>query len=277
MKLCVSCQVEKSITEYYTNSRKCKGCVCKRGRDKRKEFLKLKIYSIYKITNLVSSKVYIGQTIEMVNTRIKDHLRELRKNTHSNSHLQYSFNKYGESNFIFEKIDETNSFDSLDQLERFYIKLLKANNPEYGFNKTSGGCENHVFNESSNLKKSKSRSGILHTEEAKAKISRAGKGRTVSWNRGMKGVYKLGPASEERKKKIGEAQLGPKNHRWGKKSGETHLKSVSKPIICINTGIEYPSMSEASRKLSVSISSISKVCMGEASSCKGLIFIIKKD
>jgi len=53
-----------------------------------------------------------------------------------------------------------------------------------------------------------------HTEETKKKIreARARQGSNV-WNKGLKG-YKVKPCSEERKKKISNAQIGEKNHNW---------------------------------------------------------------
>lgn len=55
---------------------------------------------VYAIINLVNGKFYIGSSIGM-NTRWWNHLIDLRNGTHENAHLQNSFNKYGEENFIF--------------------------------------------------------------------------------------------------------------------------------------------------------------------------------
>lgn len=61
-----------------------------------------------------------------------------------------------------------------------------------------------------------------HSEETKLKIKKARKkqGSNV-WNRGKNG-YKLKPASFERKRKIGEAQKGERNHNW--KGGITPVR-----------------------------------------------------
>jgi group I intron endonuclease len=61
------------------------------------------IPGIYKITNLVSGKCYIGSARNTAG-RIANHKFRLRKNNHFNSHLQASWNKYGEDSFIFEVI-----------------------------------------------------------------------------------------------------------------------------------------------------------------------------
>ena len=59
---------------------------------------------------------------------------------HYNLELQRDFNKYGIENFIFEIIEQCPR-KKLDERERFYIKLLDAQNFIYGYNMTSGGCE----------------------------------------------------------------------------------------------------------------------------------------
>jgi group I intron endonuclease len=59
---------------------------------------------IYTIKNKVNGKVYVGQSISL-RKRKHDHFRALRTNTHYNTHLQSSWNKYGEDNFTFEVVE----------------------------------------------------------------------------------------------------------------------------------------------------------------------------
>ena len=54
---------------------------------------------IYKITNLVNGKIYIGSAIR-IDRRFKSHLSQLRGNYHINSHLQNAFNEYGIDNYL---------------------------------------------------------------------------------------------------------------------------------------------------------------------------------
>ena len=54
----------------------------------------MKIVGIYKITNLIDGKVYIGQTVNY-NKRKKRHLSSLENGNHHNEHLQRAFDKYG--------------------------------------------------------------------------------------------------------------------------------------------------------------------------------------
>lgn len=65
---------------------------------------------IYRIVCLVNLKIYIGSTSNF-ERRFKTHRTTLKNNKHKNPHLQSAFNKYGESNFIYEVVEyceETN-------------------------------------------------------------------------------------------------------------------------------------------------------------------------
>ena len=55
---------------------------------------------IYRIRNLTNNKFYIGSAVNL-NKRKNQHFHYLRNNKHHNKPLQNSYNKYGESSFIF--------------------------------------------------------------------------------------------------------------------------------------------------------------------------------
>lgn len=89
---------------------------------------------IYKITNLVNNKVYIGQTSNEFRIRKAKHLCELRSGKHGNRYIQRAFNKYGEENFSIDIIVEVHDLIKIDELEDFYIKQHSSNNIKYGYN-----------------------------------------------------------------------------------------------------------------------------------------------
>ena len=99
------------------------------------------MYYIYKITNLINGKIYIGLTTLTVEQRWKIHVRDSKTN---DKHLYKSIRKYGIDNFRVEKIDETNSFKILGELERKYIKEYQSTNPDKGYNLTAGGESNQL-------------------------------------------------------------------------------------------------------------------------------------
>ncbi len=81
---------------------------------------------IYKITNTVNSKFYIGSTKDL-NRRKKDHFRLLKKGINHSIILQNAVNKYGIDNFKFEILIEC-SEDLLFIIEQQLVNELK---PEY--------------------------------------------------------------------------------------------------------------------------------------------------
>lgn len=92
---------------------------------------------IYIIKCLVDNKVYIGQSIS-IRGRLGYHRRDLKKNKHSNSHLQSAWNKYGKDNFTFE-ILEVCTDKELNEREIYYINNYQCNNPKFGYNFQDGG------------------------------------------------------------------------------------------------------------------------------------------
>lgn len=87
---------------------------------------------IYKITNEVNNKVYVGSSLNIKNREYK-HFWLLRNGKHDNSFLQNSFNKNSELKFKFQIIELCNSSELIDR-ENYYIDLLKSNFPEFGYN-----------------------------------------------------------------------------------------------------------------------------------------------
>lgn len=86
---------------------------------------------IYKITNKLNGKSYVGQSID-IKRRWREHI-----NNSSNSLIHKAIIKYGEDNFIFEILEECKR-DYLNEKEIFYIKNLNTLYPN-GYNLTPGG------------------------------------------------------------------------------------------------------------------------------------------
>ncbi len=108
---------------------------------------------IYKITNLINQKVYVGQTIHSLESRW---LRHCRKS--STSAISKSIRKHDKSNFKSEILEVCNSLEHLDNRERYWISHLKSNKKLFGYNKTNGGqcgglCEEALANMKLNVSK----------------------------------------------------------------------------------------------------------------------------
>ena len=91
---------------------------------------------IYKITNLVNGKIYIGQTRYTADIRFRGHIAEATKPHKSNYPLYKAFNKYGVHNFKVEVLEECAN-DKLNSREKYYINLFNSFNA--GYNQTLGG------------------------------------------------------------------------------------------------------------------------------------------
>lgn len=96
---------------------------------------------IYKITNTVNGKVYVGLTTTTLCNRWCKHKQDSKT---CNRHLYKSMRKYGLENFTIEEIDNTEDFKELGRLERYYIQLYDSQNPDKGYNITAGGESNQL-------------------------------------------------------------------------------------------------------------------------------------
>lgn len=118
-----------------------------------------KICGIYKITNKVNGKCYIGQSND-INRRWR---QELSPNAKLNPHLARAFEKYGTDNFEFEIIEECQR-ELLNEREQFWINLYNSTDKNFGYNKTLGGDGNLGRH-------------FIMSEEQKEKIRKANTGR----------------------------------------------------------------------------------------------------
>ena len=92
--------------------------------------------SIYKITNTVNGKSYIGQTIyDAEKTRIRQHL-----NGHScgSKLVKHAIERYGKDAFTYEILHDGIIPEFLDTLEKEAIDKFNTVHP-HGYNRTSGG------------------------------------------------------------------------------------------------------------------------------------------
>ena len=91
---------------------------------------------IYKITNTINGKSYIGQTIQNVKERFYQHCATKCSQAILNMVIHKAINKYGKSNFTIEVIEEVES-TNLNDRERYWIRYYDSYNNDY--NSTEGG------------------------------------------------------------------------------------------------------------------------------------------
>lgn len=94
-------------------------------------------YKIYKITNIINQKYYIGSTIKELKERFTVHVchaqRTYKKNK-KKTYIQQAIKKYGKENFTIHQIDTAYSKNHCSFLEYFLINYYQSNNPKYGYN-----------------------------------------------------------------------------------------------------------------------------------------------
>jgi group I intron endonuclease len=155
----------------------------------------LRICGIYAIKNLITRKIYIGQS-NNITRRINDHKKELKNGIHNNTHIQRSWNKYGCDNFTFNIIEECLE-NELNEKEIYYIKEYRLMYELY--NQTEGGkygLRGYTHSEKTKEKLRQKRKNQIFSEETRQKLIKAHIGR------------KSKPMSEEQKEKLRQANLG---------------------------------------------------------------------
>ena len=91
---------------------------------------------IYKITNIINNKVYIGKTSKTIEKRFEEHKKKASE--YSNRHLYNAMNFYGIDNFQIEQIESCPN-DQLNKKEIYWISFFDSTNSDKGYNLTLGG------------------------------------------------------------------------------------------------------------------------------------------
>lgn len=159
---------------------------------------------IYKITNIENGNCYIGSSYK-VKSRLYEHKRRLKKGNHHSIILQRAWDKYGEDKFIFELLIEC-EVENLIVEEQKYIDLLL---PVYNVMKFArGGGIKHSEETKQKIRDARKKQKIVHSEEARKKMSEKRKGIVFS---------------EETRKKMSEAKKGKKLSAEHKENIKKHF------------------------------------------------------
>lgn len=183
---------------------------------------------IYKITNTVNDKVYIGQTTKSVLVRFEMHKQASMTKSKQKLHLYLAMNKYGMDKFSIVQIDSADSREELNEKERYWIKFYDSISS--GYNMMEGGNDENPMN--SPIVKEKHASK-LRDPETRQKISQ-----TMSKFRLEQGF------SAEHKQKIKESRhkrmLERKALGLGFYDHPEHMASRSLGVYCIlDTGERF--------------------------------------
>lgn len=107
-------------------------------------------FIIYKVTNLINNKIYVGYTTKTIEWRWAEHCRvAFNKNSQDYNELfKKAIRKYGKENFKIEEIERCSSIEELKQREIFWIDKLNSyafKEGNWGYNSTLGGDGVHGY------------------------------------------------------------------------------------------------------------------------------------
>lgn len=94
---------------------------------------------IYKITNLVNNKVYIGKSIQVEKRKYQHFYDSFYKNANNRNYnmtIHKAIRKYGKENFSFDILEICN-IEELNQKEQYWITYY--NSKRLGYNESDGG------------------------------------------------------------------------------------------------------------------------------------------
>lgn len=249
--------------------------------------------TIYKLTNKIDEKFYIGQTKRPVNQRFIEHMR-------ADDHcikLNAAVKKYGKNNFFLEIIDTAETLEELNLKEISYIKAFDAINK--GYNLLSGGSNRPMTQEIKD-KISKSQIGRKPTEKALKALLESNKIKIYQYS--LTGEFlksydciktaretiklpksNIGAVASGKRRTAGNFQwryhlsdnIGPVRNKLNPNlKGNRRRPEKSIELIDKNGQIlkKYKSITEATKEFDISVGGIAAVCRKQRNSVYGLLF-----
>ena len=204
---------------------------------------------IYKITNLIDGKVYIGLTTRTVEMRWKEHCR------HDSLEVDKAIQEYGKYNFTIETLEECDD-SILDDREQYWINYYNSYNN--GYNQTLGGREENCI--------VTNKIGIV----------------LDLWSQGLT-VNKIVEATKLNVETVRSYlnKNGVDHQMIRDRANKALSKYHSKPVLQYDLNgnfiKEWPSSKEAGNELKISAGNIRSVCAGQRKTCANFIWKYKED
>ena len=220
----------------------------------------MKKYCLYKHTNKINGKSYVGITSQKPENRWRN-----GKGYVNNDYFWRAINKYGWHNFSHEILYTNLSKENAEQLEIQLIAEYKTDDKKFGYNIEHGGNATSKFSDETKRKISEALKGHPCSEETKAKIGKIHRGKKIS---------------EEQKELLRCRMYGNtyssgktpwnKGRHW---TNEEKAKCNGKAVKCVETGIIYRTAHEAGEILNIDFSSICKCARGKIKRAGGYHWI----
>ena len=217
-------------------------------------------YKVYKYTNLINGKVYIGQTKTSLIKRAGSNGKGYR----GCRHFYSAISKYGWENFIPTILKDNLTKKQADFFEIYYINKYQSTNSKNGYNLSTGGTKGQPIGELN-----KHSIPIICLETQKIFPSAAVAQR------------ELGIDDGDIRKCCQGKQRSAGGYHWADYHiGQNYKKPVEKaikkgdpkPVRCIELNKNYESITKAAEDLKLDISGISKVCKNKQKTTGGYHF-----
>ena len=256
---------------------------------------------IYKITNVLTGKIYVGQTAGTIEHRFKEHKRNAERG--EIYYLYRAMRKYGEENFEIQELENCNNND-LDEREQYWISFLDSY--KNGYNMTLGGegrlkykyqelAQAYIELGSERAVCDKFHCAPITVQKAcesnGIEILPSGSTTKMQWDSGLREnqreqIRELGKSlkgkklSQEHRQKLSESKMGKycgeNSPMYGKNFSKEHREKMSqnsawaKAVKCIETEKIYSSACKAAKAIGLKSSAgISKCCNGEQKTAGG--------
>lgn len=180
---------------------------------------------IYKTTNLINNKIYIGKK---VSKKFANYYKG------SGKLIKAAILKYGEENFICELLESCETNEELNDREKFYIKLYNSRDKSIGYNISSGGDGGDIFHDLSEEHKIEIKQKMSKTSKDRIWITNGNKTKFVKpeqLQEYLENGFKIG-YSEDRIRKMSESHKNnpqPLNSGCWKLGQEAWNKGVPCP------------------------------------------------
>lgn len=252
----------------------------------------MKTWKIYKHTNLINGKSYIGQTSqEDLNKRWSDgHGYYAKRRNKNNTIFWNAIQKYGWENFSHELLEDgIKTLEEANKREAYWISYYHTfvEDPNcWGYNMTAGGSGvSHTVSESTKQKISKSLTGHVMTDEHKAKINLTLKRKSIIcieteiiYESVSEAARQTGIKRENIKTALNGKRQSAGGYHWAKADDKAKIselkllagkcKAAKRKVYCIELNLEFESITAAAKYLGVNQSAISGALSGRYKTVK---------